>query len=888
MGGDQELEERWSTWLLNRNRRGLRGALWIALSLYPLFGVLDYLVAPREWLWLLYGTRAVVTAVTLLMLRVSNSRLFDAHPDGLSAAYLVVASLGISLMTVFMGGLASPYYAGLTLTIVGTGLLFVWPTRVVVPTHATIIASFVIPNLWWNRGPIPFTAVSNQFFLVSTAIIAGTGQILAYRSQREQIVNQLIIERTKKNLEQAHDQLKQLDRFKSEFFANITHELKTPLTMMLAPLELMVDGHVGNVSEAQRSTLASIQRSGVKLLRLIGDLLDLSKLEESRVRLRVDEHDLCAYLRGLVAQAEPLAQRKSLEMHFTSDVERCDVWCDIERIERVFINLLSNATKFTPPRGTVAVHLTDEGSTVRVDFRDTGIGFSPDMAEKVFQRFFQVDMAETRKFGGTGIGLALAKELVQLHGGTIWAESTAGEGATFSVRLVRDRGHFSSEVLDRRGPHVDRAGGNRVADRGLSEWQLNETDKFRLIDIDQATEQRIVDRDVDEQERPYTVLVVEDTPDVIRVIRLALHHDFRVLAAPDGLKGLELAKKHRPTVIVTDLMMPEIDGLELTRRLRADPATRHIPIVMLTARGDVEDRVAGLETGVNAYLAKPFSARELVSVVRSQLESQEATADVLLAHKMDSLETMAGGLAHQIRNPLNYVKNALGSIQRDTEKLVVFARTPSDKGEFDALTARMERMFHTAETGVRRIGATVDLMVRYSREGYTRATQPYDVFAAVRDVVSLVLPTAEHGVTVSTELEGDGHVACVPEEFNQVLTNLVENAFDAVPTDGSGTVEIRGASDGATLVLSVKDNGVGIAPDELPKIFTAFYTTKDVGRGMGMGLTIARRVVSALGGTINVASHVGSGTEVLVKVPRGLRDPRPRGVTENSLLEAVS
>src|SRR5215471_17449791 len=170
MGGDGELEERWSTWLLERNRRGLRGALWIALSLYPLFGVLDYLVAPREWLWLLYGTRAIVTTVTLVMLRVSKSRWFDAHPDAISAAYLVLASLGISLMTVFMGGLASPYYAGLTLTIVGTGLLFVWPTRVVVPTHGIIVLSFILPNLLFNREAVPFTAVSNLFFLVSTAI----------------------------------------------------------------------------------------------------------------------------------------------------------------------------------------------------------------------------------------------------------------------------------------------------------------------------------------------------------------------------------------------------------------------------------------------------------------------------------------------------------------------------------------------------------------------------------------------------------------------------------------------------------------------------------------------------------------------------------------------
>ncbi len=865
---DVELEHRWSAWLLDRNRHGMRGLLWIVISLYPLFGILDYLIAPAEWLWLLYGTRASVTAVTLMMFRVVRSDVFDRHPDIISAAFMVLAACGISLMTVFMGGLASPYYAGLTLAIVATGLLYVWPARIVIATHATIIASFVVPNLLINGRADPLTAVSNQFFLVSTAIIAGTGQMLAYRSQRAQLVNQLIIERTKKTLEGAHAQLKQLDRFKSEFFANVTHELKTPLTMMLAPLELMVEGQLGGISEAQRSTLVSIQRSGVKLLRLIGDLLDLSKLEESRLRLRIDEHDLVGYLRGLVAQAEPLAQRKSLDLRFCSDVEHCLVWCDIERIERVFINLLSNATKFTPPGGRVAISLHDEGASVRVDFADTGIGFPQAVAEQIFQRFFQVDMAGTRKFGGTGIGLALARELVELHGGSMWADSRPGEGATFRVRLAKDRQHFNRDVLDRRGPHVERFGGNRVADRGLAEWQINEAEKFRLIDIDQATEQRIVDRDADEEQRPYSVLVVEDTPDVIRVIRLALHHEFRVLAASDGEKGWQLAKKHRPTVIVTDLMMPGLDGLELTRRLRSDPCTRHIPVVMLTARADVEDRVAGLEMGVNAYLAKPFSAKELITTVRSQLENQQAAADVLLTQSMDSLETLAAGLAHQIRNPLNYVKNALVTIQRDSKRLVETAVSPTlvDGKSVDVLTARMQKMFDTAETGVRRIAATVDLMIRYSREGYTRMTQPYDVFAGLRDVVRMVLPTSAHRVQVATEIEGDGLIDCVPEEFNQVLTNLVENAIEAVAVDGR--VLIRGFTEGSWVVLCIRDNGMGIAPEDQPKIFNAFYTTKDVGRGMGMGLTIVHRVVTALGGTIAVTSQLGEGSEFVVRVPR--------------------
>jgi signal transduction histidine kinase len=869
---DFDLEQRWAAWLLDRNRRGTQTLLWIVVTLYPSFAVLDYLMAPKQWLWLLYGTRALVTLVTLALFFVIRTPLFDRHPNTISSSFMVLCSLGISLMTVFMGGLASPYYAGLTLAVVATSLLFIWPTPVVLTTHALIIVSFVSMNLAFSRVSNLITAVSNQFFLVSTAIIAGTGQMLAYRTQKRQVANQLTIERTKKNLEEAHEQLKQLDRFKSEFFANITHELKTPLTMMLAPLELLIDGQLGTISDAQRSTLASIERSGIKLRRLIGDLLDLSRLEESKLRLRIDRYDLVQYVRDLVAQAEPLIQRKSLWLEFRANVPQSFVHCDLERVERVLVNLLSNATKFTPPNGRVTVTLTDEGPAVLVEVADTGIGFPPGMADNIFRRFFQVDSSSTRQHGGTGIGLALAKELVELHGGRIWARGEINAGATVSVWLPKDREHFAPEVLDRRGPRVDHLSGNRASDHGLADW--HDEERHRLIDIDQASDLRVVERDADEEQRPYSVLVVEDTPDVIRVIRLALHHDFRILAAPNGKKGLELARKHRPTVIVTDLMMPELDGFGLTRELRSDPLTKHIPIVMLTARGEVSDRIEGIESGVNAYLAKPFSPKELISTVRAQLQTQEANAEVLLAHKLDSLQTLAGGLAHEIRNPLNYLQSALTTLEGDVRRLV----DQSDKSAAawpPTVAARAEKLFATARSGVKRIGGTVELMMRYSREGYTSTPQPYDTYDAVRDVLALLLPTVPYHVKSEVELEGEGTILCVPEELNQALTNLIENALQAVPADGTGKLSIRGYNAGGTLVLGVKDNGAGIEPDDVPRIFNAFFTKKGKTGGTGLGLTIVRRVVTGLRGTIHVESQPGFGAEFILRVPRlAMRDHR--------------
>jgi signal transduction histidine kinase len=437
-----ELERRWSEWLLRRNRRGMKGVLWIVVFLYPLFGVLDYLMAPPAALGFLYWTRAIVTALTLVLFAVVERDLFRRHPNAISGCYMIVISLGISLMTIFMGGLASPYYAGLSLVIVGSALLFVWPPHVVALTYAAMVAGFVTSNLLVNTVSNLFAGISNQFFLISTAIIAGTGQMMGYRSQREQVENQLILEETSLHLESAHSQLKRLDRFKSEVFANITHELKTPLTLILAPLALLIEGRLGNVSDAQRSTLQSMQRSGVKLSRMIEDLLDLSKLEESRLRLRIEQHDLVAYLRSLLAQIEPLAQRKSISLALQASCEQALVWCDIERMERVLINLLSNATKFTDAGGCIHVTLRDEGDTVLVQVADSGVGFPAHLSKEVFERFFQVEMGGTRRYGGAGLGLALAKELVELHDGEIWAESVPGEGACFRVRLRKDREHL--------------------------------------------------------------------------------------------------------------------------------------------------------------------------------------------------------------------------------------------------------------------------------------------------------------------------------------------------------------------------------------------------------------------------------------------------------------
>ena len=882
------IEAEWSRWLIDRNRRAARTVLLLVGVFYPLFGVLDYVVA-RQHLHILYPSRALVTLITIAMFVATRRPVFERHAARLTQVYMLCVGAGIAVMVYVLGGYSSVYYAGLNLAMITAGLLFMWPARIAVPYHVAIVLMFLVPNAFNATGAQVSDAITNMFFLVTTATVVSAAQVFAFRGAYEQVVNQIKLERATNSLGRAHEELKRLDRFKSHFFANITHELKTPLAMILSPVELMIDGDMGAVSESQRTTLRTVFRNGVKLLRLIEDLLDLSRLEESRLRLRVEEHDLVAFLRALVAQVLTLTQRKNIEVSFEADAETVPTHCDLDRLERVFINVLSNAAKFTPPGGHITVSVTHDERTATIAVQDDGPGFNPEMADRLFERFFQVEMAGSRRYGGAGVGLALARELVELHGGEINAFSEPGRGALFTVVLPRDREHFREEAIDHRPGKRELLDPRRDDDRSVQEWtvQVSTRPEFKLLGVAEVTERRVVERDPGERAHARTVLVIEDTPDVLRLLHAVLRQHFRVLATTHALQGLEIAQRELPDLVITDLMMPDIDGLEFIRRFRADARFKHTPVLMLTARGDLDDRLKGIETGASAYMTKPFAPRELLSTVRSLLDLQDATADMVLAQQMDSLEVVAGGMAHEINNPLNYISNALARIESDVREIHRLSRetTPDADAKVAKLNTRAERMFLTARSGVTRIRETVDVMRRYSREGYSRVSRGHDVFEAVRDVVRVVVPAIGREVAVETEFTGDGVIECVPEELHQVFTNLLQNAIEAVD-DHTGKVTIVGNGSADQVTLTVSDNGHGIPKDDIARVFTPFFTKKAAGKGMGMGLTITWRVVHALGGTITVRSDEGEGTEFVVRLPRipgALRDTQRPGAFESSV-----
>ncbi len=871
-----ELEERWQAWLTERNRRSAWIVLILIVIFYPLFGVLDYLVAPREWLWLLFGSRGVVTACTLVMFALVRRPVFEQRGNLLTVSYMGIVGAGIAVMVFVMGGHASVYTPGLILVSITAGTLFLWPPRMAIALHSLLMAMFLLPNIPTFTTERLQSGIINFLFLGTAVTVMIASQVFSYRARRAQVIDQIALERTKANLEFAHDKLKKLDSFKSQFFANITHELKTPLAMILASLELLANEEMGQLEAEQKATIESMLHNGLKLLRMIGDILDLSKLDESKVRLRIEENDLVEYLESLASQVHTLTARKGISLELKTEMTSCPVWYDSGRMERVFVNLLSNAAKFTPEGGAIEVTIQDLDDSVVVGVIDNGPGFPQEKAEALFERFFQVDMGATRRHGGSGIGLALAMEFVQLHGGRIWAESPPGEGARFYVKLMKGRDHFDPDVLDRRAARKDVVEGRRSSDQGLAEWTglLSERDDYRLLQIADATERRVVARHPHQERRKHAVLVVDDTPDILRVVHLTLHDQFQVYTAKDGLEGLALAKEVLPSLIITDLMMPGIDGNELIRRLRADAATKALPIIMLSARGDTPDRVAGLEAGANSYLAKPFSPRELRSAVHSLLQVQDLQTDVHLEHRLDALETLAAGLAHDFNNALNQIRPALQVMKLDTDKLSHQLSAIGDDGvsaeqraRIGELTERIVRLHQRASTGTERIAHTVSLMGHYASEGRERNLQPHDLFASVGEVLEIVRPPLGKLVEVAQQCEGDGVISCIPEEMHQLLTNLVSNAFDAAPAEG-GLVQVRGWAQEEHVVIQVCDSGDGVSPEHRERIFHPFFTTKGPGRGTGLGLNISWRIAERHGGSLSLVEGELSGACFQLIMPR--------------------
>ncbi len=405
------------------------------------------------------------------------------------------------------------------------------------------------------------------------------------------------IERLNVQLEVQNRKLVRLTEIRSRFFANISHEFRTPLTLLLGPVEDALHSEEG--FDRLRHNLLIMQRNAHRLLELIDQLLDLARLESGSMKLRAGPLDLITFMREMVESFAARAEAERIALQFVAEADECEVYADPDKVEKIFSNLLANAFKFTPEGGRIRVRLlVEDGSHALVEVRDTGQGMTPEELTHIFDRFYQADSTLTRKHGGAGIGLALAKELVELHGGTIDVESQPGFGAIFTVRLPLGSAHLPPDSVMEAEAHP-------IARRPVSAY-------VEPVDDGEAKEPGPAGAPL--------VLVVEDHAELRAYIRKHLARTYRVAEAADGVEGLEAAHQELPDLVIADVMMPGMDGIALCRAIKQDDRLAHVPVILLTARADEESRLEGLTTGADDYLTKPFSMEELLVRVENLIE----------------------------------------------------------------------------------------------------------------------------------------------------------------------------------------------------------------------------------------------------------------------------
>ncbi len=457
--------------------------------------------------------------------------------------------------------------------------------------------------------------------LMKNGEIVWVGQTVRMIKNNEGEIEFYGIARDISNLKKAEDARRDLEEAKTRFFANISHEIRTPLTLMLGPIESVLQGDYGK--EIGNDFFKSLHRNTLSLLKLVNNLLDFSKIEAGKMVLNVQEGDMVYFANHYISSIQQAGKLKNINLNLKSSADSIMIFFDPERLDKVFMNLLSNALKFTGEGGTISINLIDDEDYCRIVVSDTGEGIPENSMEVIFDRFSQADTTSTRKYEGTGIGLALVKELVELHGGSITLESRYIEkypddhGSVFTVSLPKGIAHLE----------------NRAYVKFSEKSNLDDYVKdYRLIGIREiessGNSEPVPSAGVQVDEMlnsgmKKTVLVVDDNEDMRNFMKVLLRKHYRIILAVNGEEGISIARSQRPDLILTDVMMPVMNGFEMTSIIKNDDDLKTIPVIMLTADTELMNKVTGLENGADDYLHKPFNSMELITRISSLMKNYE-------------------------------------------------------------------------------------------------------------------------------------------------------------------------------------------------------------------------------------------------------------------------
>jgi signal transduction histidine kinase len=680
------------------------------------------------------------------------------------------------------------------------------------------------------------------------------GQMEAEIYARAQELSQANRQLSEANAEfgRLNERLRELDELKTQFFSNVSHEFRTPLTLMLGPLE---DGlHDGGepLGPRQRGRFQMAHDNALRLLKLVTALLDFARLEAGRVRARFAPLDIAGFTAELAGMFQSAAARAGLAFVIDCPPVSEPLWVDRDMWEQIVPNLVSNALKFTDA-GRVAVTMREEPAGIVLEVSDTGIGIPESEWPHIFERFHRVPDTGGRIYEGTGIGLALVRELVELHGGRVSVESALGRGTTFRVEMRKGYAHLPPEFVSHEPVTVH-------AGRGGEAYAVEIS---RMIPEGTATADKRPQAAHAVRPPGARILVADDNADLREYLSNLLAPTYDVVTATDGLDALNVAREQRPDMVVSDVMMPRLDGFGLVRELRADEVTASIPIVLLSARAGEEASIEGLDAGADDYLVKPFSARELLARVRTHLHLSRMRRDWIarlertnreLAAANTELDAFASSVSHDLRAPLRAI-NGFADILAEQYS----AGMPDDARE----------LLQSVRNAGKRMNGLIDDLLRFARV----SRQPLslgtvDVGANVAGVVQ-ELTAAHADRTLDVQIGPLPAVVGDEALVKQVFTNLLSNAIKFTRGKAPAVIEVGARRESDEHVFFVRDNGAGFDSTYAGKLFGMFQRlhSQEQFAGTGVGLSLVKRIVERHGGRVWAESDVDQGATFYFSMP---------------------
>jgi len=675
-------------------------------------------------------------------------------------------------------------------------------------------------------------------FLGGTAITLARDFAVAYSNVESQVA-----ERTN-DLATALDQLRALEKMKERFFANVSHDLKTPITVALGAIDELKK----NAQQSVKKAVGLAENKLSQLLGMVNELLDTVKAESGTLKMNWARTRPAALLKDWLVSYDVLCRQKGIVLELmTSGHDALEVPMDTGRIRRVMDNILSNAVKFSDRRSgatnRIRVSLRTDEARLYIQVDDSGIGIPVNEREKIFDRFYQSSRTSLREHGGSGIGLASAKQIVELHNGKIRVEDSGFGGSRFIVSIPLSQ---DVEVVDPTTSEVLRKDG---ALRGS-------------LDVAFPRERP----ELLKEGQPH-ILVAEDNPEVAQVIFSAFSDDFNIHFAPNGQQAFERVEKEHFDCLVLDFVMPVMRGDELVRKLRGLPKMQSVPIVMLSSHGDDETITELLRIGANDYVTKPFRREILVARVKAQIHAAQMAQWIAKNEKVIELGFLAGGMAHQIRNGLNSLQNQVTYQQQVASSLLDQVKSMPPE-----ITANMkEKLGQSTEIiqrSMERIEKLVNSVHTYSSGSKQKASLDLGDVVQVALTLHADALTKQNVALETRDLNGIKFLGYT--SFHEAVLNILTNAIEACKGDGSGKIVISAKDVGDHVELLIQDNGEGIAPETLSHLCQPFFTTKPPGKGTGLGLYVARDVVEAQhGGKLEVRSDgLYKGTTITIRVPK--------------------